>query len=261
MFGIRLPAMRSVVIEQTKEETMRMTKSLVMICSLGLLLLPSITKADEWNKLTKITFSGPVQVENTQLPAGTYTFKLMDDQGDRHIVQIFNEDQTHLIATVLAMPDFRLKPAGTTAVKFAETSDGSQAEGNVPDSGMPIKEWFYPGDSFGQEFRVVPAKQVAAVQPEPSPEAAATPAPAAAAESPQPAATAPAAATPAPEPAPQAAPAAVPQTTDQTSPTTDQQSETKELPKTASQMPLVGLIGLIALAAAASFRILLKVSA
>src|SRR5579862_6157276 len=109
---------------------MKLLKSLAFVVSLGLLLTASYARADEYDKLTKITFSGPVQVENTQLPAGTYTFKLMDDQGDRHIVQIFNEDQTHLIATVLAMPDFRLKPAGTTAVKFAETSDGSQAEGN-----------------------------------------------------------------------------------------------------------------------------------
>jgi hypothetical protein len=236
---------------------MRMLKTFALALSLSLLLVPSVTKADGWNKLTKVTFSGPVQIANTQLPAGTYIFKLMDNQGDRHIVQIFNEDQTHLITTVLAMPDYRLKPTSATAVKFAESSNGSQAAGNVPESGLPIKEWFYPGDSFGQEFRVMPSKEVAEARPEPAPVAAtAEPAPAPAAE---PTPTAAAVAAPAQEPTPQAAPA--PAQTDQTAVTSDQKTEPAELPKTASDMPLVGLIGLLSLAVAASLRILLKVTA
>jgi hypothetical protein len=28
----------------------------------------------------------------------------------------------------------------------------------VPEAGVPIKEWFYPGDNFGQEFKVVPSR-------------------------------------------------------------------------------------------------------
>lgn len=239
---------------------MRTLKAFALTLSLSLLLVPSVTKADQWNKLTKVTFSGPVQIANTQLPAGTYIFKLMDDQGDRHIVQIFNEDQTHLISTVLAMPDYRVKPTSTTAVKFAESSNGSQAEGNVPEGGLPIKEWFYPGDSFGQEFRVMPSKEVAEARPEPTPAAAAAPAPAPAAEpAPEPAPAAAAVAAPAQEPTPQAAPA--PAQTDQTAVTSDQKTEPSELPKTASDMPLVGLVGLLSLAAAASLRMLLKTTA
>jgi hypothetical protein len=235
---------------------MRTLKTFALVFSLALLLVPTNGMADAWNKLTKVTFSGPVQIANTQLPAGTYIFKLLDDQGDRHIVQIFNEDETHLITTVLAMPDYRLKPTSDTAVKFAESSNGSQAAGNVPEAGLPIKEWFYPGDSFGQEFKVVPAKEVAEARAEPAPVAAAAPAPAPAAE-PAPAA---AVAAPAQEPTPQAAPA--PAQTDQTAVTSDQKTEQpSELPKTASQTPLVGLIGLLCLAAAASLRILLKVTA
>ena len=145
---------------------MRTLKSLALVFSLGLVLFATRANADEWDKLTKITFSGPVQVADTHLPAGTYTFKLLDEQSDRNIVQIFNADQTHLITTVLAMPDYRLKPTGKTAVKFSETGNDTQAEGNIPESGLPLKEWFYPGDSYGQEFRIVP-KQVAAVQPSP----------------------------------------------------------------------------------------------
>lgn len=240
---------------------MRTLKSLAIVFSLGLLLTATSARADEWNKLTQITFSGPVQVADTHLPAGTYTFKLLDERSDRNIVQIFNADQTHLITTVLAMPDYRLKPTGNTAVKFAETSGGTQAAGNIPDSGLPLKEWFYPGDSFGQEFRVVP-QQAAAVQPEPAPVAAETPAPAA--ESPKQPEPTPEAAAPTPQeaaPTPQAGPAPTANTDDKTTSTSDQQSATGKLPQTASDMPLVAAIGFLALAAAVSLRILLKVTA
>ncbi len=226
---------------------MRMLKSFVVAMSFGMLLMVSTARADDWNHLTKITFSGPVQVADTQLAAGTYIFKIMDNMGDRNIVQIYNEDQTHLIATIMAMPDYRLTPTSSTTVKFAETSNGVQAEGNVPASGLPLKEWFYPGDGFGQEFRVKPVSQVAEAQPEPAPE------PAPAIKAPAPAAAAAhtrtrAWQTPAPhklQDSQTAAPAPAP-TTDQTATTSDQTSDPSELlPKTASDLPLMGLVGLL----------------
>jgi uncharacterized surface anchored protein len=237
---------------------MKLLKSLAFVVSLGLLLTASYARADEYDKLTKVTFSGPVQVENTQLPAGTYTFKLMDDEGDRNIVQIFNADQTHLIATILAMPDYRLKATGKTVVKFSETRGESQAEGNIPDNGIAIKEWFYPGNSFGREFRVMPAQQVASAQPQPAPVAEAAPAPA------------PVAAAPAAEPAqtaPDAAPAAAAPSNEQPAPAAaapaDQQTSNQpaQLPQTASELPLMALIGMLSLAGAASLRVILKMTA
>jgi len=104
----------------------------------------SPTKADEGNKLTIFTFSQPVELPgNKVLPAGTYAVKLMDSAGDRNIVQIFNKDMTMLYATILTIPDYRLQPHDKTIVKFSETSQGG------PEA---IKEWFYPGDLYGQEF-------------------------------------------------------------------------------------------------------------
>lgn len=236
---------------------MKTLKSLAIVFGVGLFLLPTSTRADEWNKETKITFSGPVQVANTQLPAGTYVFKLADTT-DRHVAQIFNQDERHLITTILAIPDYRLTPAGNTVVKFAETSDGAEASGTVPESGMPIKEWFYPGDNSGQEFPVALHPEIAAVQPEPV---------AAPTTSPEPkAASSPAVAPPPAEPAapvaqPQpAAPVAPTETAQaaQTEPAAEQPAAPAQLPQTASQMPLLGLIGIVSLAAAASLRFVLK---
>jgi hypothetical protein len=104
----------------------------------------SPTKADEGNKLTIFTFSQPVELPgNKVLPAGTYAFKLMDSASDRNIVQVFNKDMTMLYATILTIPDYRPQPHDKTIVKFSETSRGG------PEA---IKEWFYPGDQYGQEF-------------------------------------------------------------------------------------------------------------
>lgn len=243
---------------------MKILKSLAILFCVSLFLLSSSLKADEWDKKTIITFSGPVQVANTQLPAGTYVFKLAESSGDRHIVQIFNQDETQLITTILANPDYRLEPADKTLVKFAETGNGSETSGTLPGNGVAIKEWFYPGDDSGQEFRVVPQQQIAAVQPEPAVEPVAAPIPQA--ESPQAAApatpssiatTAPLAAQEQTAPVTPPAPAQVAQP----DPAAEPQAASTELPHTASPMPLIGLIGVLSLAAAASLRIFLKMSA
>jgi len=107
-------------------------------------------KATDFNKLSYLTFNQPVELPgNVVLPAGTYSFKLMDIQGYRHIVQVFDKDQMNLFATIMAIPNYRLTPTHETVVRFSESASGA------PNA---IKEWFYPGDSFGQEF-VYPKKR------------------------------------------------------------------------------------------------------
>jgi len=108
----------------------------------GAALLPSV-KAGEWNKETKVTFSAPVQIPGQVLQAGSYVFKLADNQADRHIVQIFNEDQNQLIATILAIPAYRLKPTDDTLITFEERPTGT------PEA---VSRWFYPGDQDGVGF-------------------------------------------------------------------------------------------------------------
>ncbi|MGH9704561.1 MAG: hypothetical protein ACRD4K_14395 [Candidatus Acidiferrales bacterium] len=100
-------------------------------------------RADEWNKFTKLTFSAPVEIPGKVLPAGTYVFRLLDSPSDRNIVQIFNHDRSQLIATLMAIPDYRMTPRGKTVVKFSERAAGS------PEA---IKAWFYPGNLYGFQF-------------------------------------------------------------------------------------------------------------
>ena len=111
-----------------------------MLCLLsrGLLL-----RADEWNKRTVLTVNDTIQVPGAVLTPGKYVFRLMESNADRHIVQVFNEDETHLLTTILAMPNERLRPTGESRFGFWEVPQGSTPA---------LRSWFYPGDNFGQEF-------------------------------------------------------------------------------------------------------------
>jgi LPXTG-motif cell wall-anchored protein len=131
---------------------MNRLKVMATMFVLGLLTLafsPSV-KADEHDKETVVTFSAPFEIPGGKvMPAGTYVFKLMDSQSDRNIVQIFSADRMHLYATILAIPNYRLRTRDETVMKFRERSAGS------PEA---IRAWFYPGDNWGQEF-VYPKKR------------------------------------------------------------------------------------------------------
>ena len=115
---------------------------LLAISMFGATVLSS-ARADTWDKKTVVTFSQAVEVPGKVLPAGTYTFQLLDSPSDRHIVQIFTADGSHIIATILAINNYRLEPTGDTVMKFSERP------GDSPDA---LRAWFYPGDNFGQEF-------------------------------------------------------------------------------------------------------------
>jgi len=110
---------------------------------LGLMSFAPSAMADQWNKRTIITVGEPVQVPGKVLQPGKYVMKLMDSPSNRHIVQIFNEDESQLQTTVLAIPNYRLQPTGKTEFQWWETPAGQP---------RALRAWFYPGDNFGQEF-------------------------------------------------------------------------------------------------------------
>jgi hypothetical protein len=132
------------------------TTSAFCLALVGTVLSP-FAKAGQWDQKTVMTFSGPVEIPGVHqkgwgvLPAGTYVFKLLDSQSDRHIVQIFNKDETQIVATILAIPNYRLRATGKTVITFSERPAGE------PDA---LRAWFYPGENFGQEFVYPKARAV-----------------------------------------------------------------------------------------------------
>jgi hypothetical protein len=226
-----------------------------------------IVGAAEWDKKTIITTDETMQLPNMILQPGTYVIKLADSDSNRHIVQFFDKDEKHLITTILAIPNERVRPTGKTVFAFWEVPAGQPPA---------LRAWFYPGDNFGQEFAYPKAEadrisarnnnatvpiddsksgEVAQTNPAPVEAAPPAPAPAEVAAAPQ----IPPAPAPEVNPVP-VTPAAPPVVDRGDTPKTSTQSTVRliaapeRLPQTASHMPLYGLIGLLALAGALAVR-------
>jgi LPXTG-motif cell wall-anchored protein len=135
---------------------LKATPVVFCLALLGAAFSPSAI-ADDHDKKTTLTFSGPVEIPGVHLkgwgvlPAGTYVFKLVESSSNRHIVQIFNKDETQIYATVLAIPNYRLQPTDKTVITFNEGIRGR------PEA---IRAWFYPGANWGEEFVYPKAKAV-----------------------------------------------------------------------------------------------------
>jgi hypothetical protein len=122
--------------------TPRGVATILCVALFGIGLAPRAS-ADERDKKTIVTFSAPVEIPGKALPAGTYVFKLLDSTSNRNIFQIFDKDEKQLIATLLAIPDYRLKPADKPVITFEERPSGT------PEA---IKAFFYPGDDYGLQL-------------------------------------------------------------------------------------------------------------
>jgi len=191
-------------------------------------------QADQWDKKTVLTIDQPMQVRETLLEPGQYVFKLLNSSSDRHIVQIYNADQTHLINTIMAIPDYRVQVTGKSRFAMWETPAGSV---------NALRSWYYPGDNFGQEFpypkhlqqiaQVQTTERTIVAQAEPVPE----PAPQTQAAAPEP---------PKDQPVEiaQNTPPPPPVTPEQPAPQPEVSAPPAALPKTASPYPLFGFSGL-----------------
>jgi hypothetical protein len=122
-------------------------KIALALSGLALALLffaPSAVKADNWDLKTIFSVSHSFAVPGKVLEPNTkYVMRLLDLQGTRHVVQIFNEDQSELLTTFFAISDYRLDPVDETTFEFIEVEAGYP---------KPIRSWFYPGRLDGREF-------------------------------------------------------------------------------------------------------------
>jgi hypothetical protein len=217
----------------------------------GTMFVPS-ARADESNRKTIISFSAPVEIPGVHLagwgvlPAGTYVFKILDSQSDRHIVQIFSQDETTVYATILAIPNYRLKATDKTVMTFRERPAGE------PEA---LRAWFYPGRNWGEEFVYPKAKAIELAKQTNTvvlyTPAEITPEVTVAVKSPDEPVVVQLKEAPVMAVQPTGEDVAVAEVTAQPEVAA---APTPELPKTASPMPLIGLLGLLSLGGAFAVR-------
>src|SRR5580698_7327685 len=146
--------------------TILRTAPIVLCLALASVAFAPSAKADDWNRKTVITFSEPVEIPGVHLqgwgvlPAGTYVFKILDSKSDRHIVQIFSQDELTVYATILAIPNYRLKATDKTVMTFRERPAGE------PEA---LRAWFYPGKNYGEEFVYPKARAIELAKTENTP--------------------------------------------------------------------------------------------
>lgn len=96
------------------------------------------------DRKTIVTFGDAVEIPGGKvLQPGTYMFKLLNQDSGRWVVQIFDKNMQHIYATVMTVQDFRYHPTDKVVMTFAERTAGEPPA---------VKEWFFPGEQFGREF-------------------------------------------------------------------------------------------------------------
>jgi hypothetical protein len=257
----------------------------------GLMLAPAAASAQTpADRNTKVTFSGPVSIPGKTLPAGTYTFRVADSPTNRHIVQIFDKDEMQLMATLLAVPAEKMEAEGDPVITFKETpADRPPALHYWYYAGERMgNEFVYPKsqamaiarasgegvmavdtDSTNiDDWKGTPSRVTATGQDATTSSTTSSDTTSARPQSTTPTTT--------PEPTPQSAAPTTPQSPPTTAPTTAPRTTApttapstptepersvgtsgraaSELPHTASSMPMVGLVGLLACAGALAIR-------
>lgn len=110
---------------------------------------PAAAQTTSFRDTAKLTFTAPVQIPGHTLPAGEYVFMIADPSAARSVAQVWNADETELVAQALIVPTRRQDALGEPAVRFSNTPAGDAPA---------LRAWFVPGESIGQAF-VYPADQ------------------------------------------------------------------------------------------------------
>jgi hypothetical protein len=224
---------------------MRIPTIVLAIATLLGPILPRL-QASEFDKKTFLTFNQSVEIPGMILPAGEYVMKRADASLP-DVVRFTSADENHVYATVFALPTYRQHPTDKVEIVMEER------RANAPEA---IKKWFYPGDRIGAEF-VYPKSSETLIAALTEPSSPAAPASASSSVAPQPAPTPLAKEAEGQELVETSSPPkeveiaqstlpAEPQTTRaQQSQPTPQPTTQEELPRTASNVPLVAMFGVL----------------
>jgi hypothetical protein len=116
----------------------------IIFCGV-MLLAPSFQEPSlyQWNKKSTLNVDHQVEFPGIVLEPGVYVVNLRESGDKRSLVQILNRDETQVLASVLALANYRVRPDRNTEFTFHNTKRASPE---------PVQSWFLSGDLGGLEF-------------------------------------------------------------------------------------------------------------
>src|SRR5262245_11618146 len=74
----------------------------------------------EWNKKSILSTDYQIELPGLVLEPGTYIVRLKEGGERRSFVEILNKEETQVLATVVAVPDHRVRPEDNSDFTFHE---------------------------------------------------------------------------------------------------------------------------------------------
>ncbi|HKW98175.1 MAG TPA: hypothetical protein VJN43_10605 [Bryobacteraceae bacterium] len=112
-------------------------------------MLATLAAAGEPPRKTSFSTNEPVEVPGMLLAPGRYVLRLIDQDPQRNVLEVFetvqlwSENETQLLSTMLTMPNYDLPTTDKTVFTFIERG---------PKQPKALRLWFAPGRNYGQEF-------------------------------------------------------------------------------------------------------------
>ena len=117
-------------------------------CAAAMLLTmsatPALAQGGPLDSRTEFTFNQPVELPGVTLPPGTYIFRFVDATTGKKVMQVQAKDASNkTYGMFLTISAQRPRPSDDAELRFLETPAGQPAA---------VKTWWYPGNTIGREF-------------------------------------------------------------------------------------------------------------
>jgi hypothetical protein len=120
------------------------------ICTLALsAVLVTAAPANEPVRRTPFSINEPLELPGMMLEPGSYVLKLIEPETQRNVLQVFetvqlwSDDETQLLSTMLTMPNYDLPTTDKTVFDFFDRG---------PNQPKALRLWFAPSRNYSQEF-------------------------------------------------------------------------------------------------------------
>jgi hypothetical protein len=114
-----------------------------VLCLAGIGMTATASHAEDSAKRATLTINALTQLPGTTVAAGNYVFKQSGEQAGWNIVQVYNQDESSLVTTLLAYPNPTLSSNGQTILIYPQSTDGRT---------QVMEAFFFENDSVAQQL-------------------------------------------------------------------------------------------------------------